>query len=110
VTAGQARKIALGFPDAEERDHRGHPSFRRGKSIFATLWPDKNMAVLKLTVADQQDLIAQYPKAFSLNAWSSQGWTNVHLKFVKIALFRILITDAWEGVVRKKKGKVVVKS
>lgn len=62
------------------------------------------MAVLKLTVAVQQDLIAQYPKAFSLNAWSSQGWTNVHLQFVEIALFRILITEAWEGVGRKTKG------
>ena len=105
MTAGQVRKIALALPETEERDHRGHPSFRRGKSIFATLWPDKNLAVLKLTIADQQDLIAQHPKAFSLNAWSSQGWTNVHLKFVEIALLRILIADAWEGVARKKKNK-----
>lgn len=105
MTAGQARKIALALPEAEERDHRGHPSFRRGKSIFVTLRPNEDLAVLKLAVADQQDLITQHPKIFSLNAWSSQGWTNVHLKFVEIALFRILITDAWEGVARKKKKR-----
>ncbi|MEX2116978.1 MAG: MmcQ/YjbR family DNA-binding protein [Bacteroidota bacterium] len=103
MTIGQARKIALVLPGAEERDHRGHPSFRVGKSIFATLWPDKKMAVLKLNVADQQDLIAQYPKGFSLNSWSSQGWTNVHLNHVTNALFRILITDAWQSVTVKKK-------
>jgi len=78
MTIGQMRKIALGLAGNEDRDHRGHPSFRIGKGIFATLWPGKNMATLKLTVADQQDLIAQYPQAFSLNSWSSQGWTNVH--------------------------------
>ena len=41
IDVANARKLALSFPEAEERDHQGHPSFRVRGKIFATLWPDE---------------------------------------------------------------------
>ena len=37
MTAAQFRKIALSFPEAVEAAHMGHPDFRVGGRIFATL-------------------------------------------------------------------------
>jgi len=43
-----------------------------------------------------------HPKAFSLNAWSHQGATDVHLKHIDVALFRRLVETAWKRVAPKK--------
>src|SRR5438132_8889105 len=37
MTAAQFREIALSFPEAVEAAHMGHPDFRVGGRIFATL-------------------------------------------------------------------------
>ena len=37
ASADDFRRIALSFPGAEERAHMGHPDFRVGGRIFATL-------------------------------------------------------------------------
>lgn len=96
------RRLALLLPGAEERDHRGHPSFRVREKIFATLWPNENRAVLKLGIEDQADLVNSKPDAFSLNAWSKQGWTNVHLAHVTPAECRQLLEEAWRIVAPQK--------
>jgi hypothetical protein len=102
MTPNQARKIALSLPEAEEHAHMGHPDFRVRNKIFATLWPTENRAVVKLSLADQAALLQMYPKAFSQNAWSHQGATNVHLREVDAALFRRLVETAWKRVAPKK--------
>jgi hypothetical protein len=96
------RKLALSFPEAEERAHHGHPDFRVREKIFATLWPGEKRAVVKLTREDQADLIKTDPKAFSLTAWTQQGWTSVHLEHVSAAQFRCLLDTAWRLVAPKK--------
>jgi hypothetical protein len=102
VTLAQARKVALSMPHAEEREHQDHPDFRVNGKIFATLWPDKSMAVAKLTLADQAALIQMDPDAFSLNAWSHQGATTVHLKHITLKQFRKVIQAAWRNVAPKR--------
>lgn len=102
MTPAQARKIALAMPEAEEHAHMGHPDFRVRNKIFATLWPDDKHAVVKLSLADQAALLQMHPKIFSLNAWSHQGATNVHLPFADTVLFRKLIEDSWRRVAPKK--------
>lgn len=102
ITAAAARKMALRLPEAEERDHWGRPSFRVRSKIFATLWPREQKAVLKLPLIAQAALVGGDPEAFSLNAWSRQGWTDVHLKHVSAAQFGALIESAWREVAPKK--------
>ena len=96
------RKLALALPEAEEQDHRGHPSFRVREKIFATLWPDEHRAALKLRIEDQSDLVSSKPQAISLNAWSKQGWTNIDLAHITQPECRELLEEAWRIVAPKK--------
>ena len=102
VTVAQARKIALSMPQAEELKHHGHPDFRVNGKIFATLWPDQSTAVVKLPLADQAALVQMDPDAFSLNAWSYQGATTVHLKHIALVQFRKVVQAAWRNVAPKR--------
>ncbi len=105
VTIRQARKIAMSMPEAEERTHHGHPDFRVGGRIFATLWPDESRAVVKLAIPDQMALVQMDPSAFSLNGWSRQGYTNVDLKHIDVSRLRTVMESAWTNVTTKRNGK-----
>ena len=89
-----ARELALALPEAEERDHRGHPSFRVKSKIFATLWPDEQRAVLKLALADQT-------VSFAAVSWAcAHGHATalhlVHAVFlVAIAASTIMASQLW---------------
>jgi hypothetical protein len=46
VTPNDFRRIALSMPDVVEASHAGHPDFRVGGKIFATLgYPDARWAM-----------------------------------------------------------------
>ncbi len=49
MTARDLRTLALDLPDAIESAHMGHPDFRVGGKIFATLGPDEAYGVVLLT-------------------------------------------------------------
>ena len=49
MTAEEFRRIALGFPETEERSHMEHPDFRVGGKIYATIGPDEDWGMAKLT-------------------------------------------------------------
>jgi hypothetical protein len=102
IDAAAARNIALSMPGAEERQHHGHPDFRVRNRIFATLWPREDRAVLKLSLVDQAALLKSSPRTFSTNAWSHQGWTNVHLQHIPETRFRELVEKAWRRIAPKK--------
>jgi hypothetical protein len=101
VTIKQARRIAMSMPKAEEREHHGHPDFRVNGRIFATLWPDKSRAVVKVTIPDQMALVQMDPAAFSLNGWSRQGYINVNLEHIDVPRLRTVIESAWNNVAVK---------
>lgn len=97
ISIATARNIILSMPEAEEREHHGHPDFRVRKKIFATLWPDGKHAVVK--IPDFSAWSHCSPKAFSTNAWSKHGWTTVNLQHVDAQTFRELVEDSWYAVV-----------
>jgi hypothetical protein len=90
------------MPEAEERQHHGHPDFRVKNKIFATLWPKEARAVVKLSPPEQEKLLNSLPDVFSTNAWSHQGWTNVHLRHVTAKDFRKVVGTAWRHVAPKR--------
>ena len=50
MTPARFRRIALGLKDAVEHAHHGHPDFRVGGRIFATLgYPDKKWGMVVLS-------------------------------------------------------------
>jgi hypothetical protein len=83
MTAAQFREIALSFPEAIEAVHMGHPDFRVGGKIFATLgYQNEGRGVLLLSPEAQRELIGQHPEMFEPvpGGWGLRGSTQVLLK------------------------------
>ena len=98
MTPAQFRKIALSFPEAVEASHMGHPDFRVGKKIFATLgYPDTSFGVVMLNPEDQQFFIKISGDVFAPvpGAWGQQGSTLVTLRNAKTAVVRDAMEAAW---------------
>ena len=105
MTVDGFRKLALSFPEAEERAHMGHPDFRVCGKIFATLgYPDTGWAMVRLTPEQQDGFVDADSKAFMpvKGGWGVKGATNVHLKSAKPALVKAALTAAWLNMAPKK--------
>jgi hypothetical protein len=89
--------------DAVESAHMGHPDFRVGNRIFATLHADNEWGMVILTPDQQQRFIADAPKAFvpEKGAWGLQGCTAVRLDAVEEDLLGEAMTLAWRNRVEK---------
>ncbi len=91
MTPNDFRKLALSFPETEERAHMNHPDFRVAGKIFATLgYPDTERAMVKVTPMEQDMLVRGEPSVFTpeAGAWGRQGCTRVSLKAAKITSIR----------------------
>lgn len=104
MTPRQFRKLALALPGAVEAAHCGHPDFRAGKRIFASLAPDETTANLKLTPDQQQECLRIAPAIFSpcAGAWGRWGFTQVALKPAKVDLVRGPLLLAWRNAASPK--------
>ena len=49
MTADEFRSQALSLPETSEGAHMGHPDFRVGGKIFATLGPKEDWGIVKVT-------------------------------------------------------------
>jgi hypothetical protein len=105
MTADEFRRIALSMPGAEEKGHMGHPDFRVGGKIFATLgYPDAGWGVVKLTPEQQRVYIAMDPGTFVpvKGAWGLQGNTSVRLRAANEAAVHEAMESAWRTASTKK--------
>jgi hypothetical protein len=108
VTKDQFRRIALALAGAEEREHMGHPDFRVGGKIFATLgYPEDGFASVMLSPEDQSILVGEYPKVFvpAAGAWGAAGSTSIHLRHAPARAVRLAVEAAWERHSRAAKPK-----
>jgi hypothetical protein len=99
ATPEDFRRVALSFPGAEERSHMGHPDFRVGGRIFATLGsPDPDWGMVQLLPEQQEDFMALAPGAFrpAAGAWGRRGSTLVKLAEVDDAMVETALRAAWE--------------
>jgi hypothetical protein len=99
VTPAAFRRLALGFPDAEESSHMGHPDFRVGGRIFATLALLKTgQAMIKLPPEAQEAFMAAQPGVFTpaSGAWGRAGCTLVRLREAKPGAVKAALTAAWD--------------
>jgi hypothetical protein len=97
VTEDDFRKIALALPGAIESAHMGHPDFRVGGKIFATLMPQEGWGMVKLTPDEQEAFVQAAPGVFSPvpGGWGRQGATRVQLKAATKSIARDGLTAAW---------------
>jgi hypothetical protein len=101
MTADEFRGIALRLPEAVEIGHMGHPDFRVGKKIFATLgYPDDDHGMIKLMPGQQALFIESHPKVFSpaKGKWGLGGSTLVALKSARPRAVREAMAMAWRLV------------
>jgi hypothetical protein len=92
------RRIALEMEGASEGEHMGHPDFRVGGKIFATLhYPDSDSAVVLLDREQQSAFVASAPRAFApvKGGWGLRGSTQVTLSAADESTVRDAIETAW---------------
>jgi hypothetical protein len=108
VTPAGFRRIALGLEGASEKGHHGHPDFRVGNRIFATLgYPDATCGVVVLTPDQQRTWVSQHPGAFVpvKGAWGEQGCTTVRLDAIDQETLGEVLTLAWQNSVNKRPAR-----
>jgi hypothetical protein len=96
----QARSLALSLPGVEEKSHFHVPDFRVRNKIFATLHPDKNYMMVKLSPVDQsvfcaacKEIIFPVP-----GGWGRKGATFFNLKKIKKSILAHALGVAWKTV------------
>ncbi|HYT33068.1 MAG TPA: MmcQ/YjbR family DNA-binding protein [Thermoanaerobaculia bacterium] len=98
MTSNEFRKMALQLPEAVESSHMGHPDFRVGGKIFATLgYPDSGVGMVKLMPDEQELFVQMEPDGFQpvKGGWGRQGATNVGLRSAKKSTVREALLAAW---------------
>ena len=105
MTVDAFRKLALGLPS--ESAHMSHPDFRVRNKIFATLGPDEEWGMVKLSPAQQAAYMRANRKVFepAKGAWGRRGATIIQLSDAKEPLEEIsnylLVLDPQQSLVRK---------
>jgi hypothetical protein len=107
MNPAQFRRIALSLPNVAEGAHGGHPDFRRGNKIFASLgYPDREWGMVKLTPDQQALLIETTPNIFVpvRGTWGLRGGTSVRLAAANPTTIKHAMTMAWQNLAPKKKA------
>lgn len=105
MTTKQFSQLALTLPEAVASEHMGHPDFRVGGKIFATLgWPDAGWGMVKLNLVQQAAYIQSHPEVFQAieNGWGRKGATSVHLKNATKSTLMPAMKDAWMNTAPNK--------
>jgi hypothetical protein len=104
VTADEFRRLALSFPEASEDAHMSHPDFRVRGKIFATLGPDEDWGMVKLTADEQGLFVRAEPDVFhpANGAWGRRGCTIVRLRDADQLTVRQALTAAWRNAAPKR--------
>jgi hypothetical protein len=104
VTADEFRTLALSLPQAVEKAHMAHPDFRVRGKIFATLGPDEDWGMVKLTPEQQRQFVRDEPKVFQPfnGAWGARGCTKVRLLPATEEPVRRALIAAWRNTAPKR--------
>jgi hypothetical protein len=98
-----ARRLALSFPEAEERETWGHPTFRVRGKMFMTMATDGTSATVKATREAQAALVGSEPETFSVPAYVGQhGWVGIALDRVDPEELAELVEEAWRMTAPKR--------
>jgi len=103
VTGDDARRLALGFPEAEERETWGHPTFRVRGKMFMAMNTEGTSVTIKAPKEAQAALVGSEPETFSVPAYVGQhGWVAVRLDRVDADELAELIDEAWRMTAPKR--------
>lgn len=99
MTVDEFRKLALSLPEAIEKEHMNHPDFRVGGRIFASIGPDEEWGMVKLTPEQQQAFLGDKSGAFrpASGTWGKHGSTLVTLDKADEAVVEQALLAAWSN-------------
>jgi hypothetical protein len=99
MDANDFRRIALSLEGAVEGSHMGHPDFRVGGRIFATLASeDEGYGNLMLTPEQQEVFVEELPAVFVpvAGGWGKMGATHIRLAVATEDLLAGALQTAWK--------------
>jgi hypothetical protein len=104
MTADEFRALALSLPQTAEGSHMDHPDFRIRGKIFATLGPDEQWGMVKLTAEQQASFIRAEPSVFepASGEWGKNGATIVLLDDAREEAVRKALIHAWHNAAPKR--------
>ena len=107
MTIDDFRRIALGMDGVVEGAHMNHPDFRINGRIFATIYPDGQHGMVKLTPDQQREFMQAHPAMFepASGAWGRQGCTTVRLDVADEETVGEAMTLAWQDMVNQPAPK-----
>jgi hypothetical protein len=97
--------MALSLPATSEAAHMGHPDFRVGGKIFATLaYTNEALGMVKLTPGQQALYVQADPEVFLpvKGGWGRQGCTHVRLESATENTLRKALVAAWRNTAPKR--------
>jgi predicted DNA-binding protein (MmcQ/YjbR family) len=96
VTPARVRELVGALASTQEGAHHGHPDFRVGKKIFATLSEREDRAALRLTHIEARALAERSPDVYHLVSDREPiGWVSVLLDKADETELADLIEEAW---------------
>ena len=101
MTPAAFRKLALALEGTSEGAHGGHPDFRAGGKVFASIGhPNVTSGVVKLTPDQQQMLVSAEPEIFTPvnGTWGFRGYTKVNLPAADTKTMKSALAMAWRNV------------
>ncbi len=104
MTADEFRALALSLPQTAESSHMDHPDFRVRGKIFATLGPDEQWGMVKLTPEQQATFLHADSSVFepASGEWGKSGATIVRLDEAREETVRQALIDAWRNTAPKR--------
>lgn len=100
MTPAAFAKLALALDGATPGTHGGHPDFRAGGKVFASMgFMGPDSATVKLTPEQQEMLVAAEPAIFTrvTGKWGHRGYTMIHLPAVDARTMRSALAMAWRN-------------
>ncbi|MCW5737765.1 MAG: MmcQ/YjbR family DNA-binding protein [Enhydrobacter sp.] len=101
MTPAAFAKLALALEGATQGTHGGHPDFRAGGKVFASIgFKGPDSATVKLTAEQQDMLLATEPAIFKpvTGTWGQRGYTMIHLPAADAQTMKSALTMAWKNV------------
>ncbi len=106
VTPARARKLAISFPDTEDRPQFDRTAFRTPRKTFATLAGDGTDINLMFDHDQQEFCCAQSPAVSPVpGGWGRMGATRCDLKTVDEPTLASALNAAYRLALPKKKTK-----
>ena len=101
MTPAAFARLALALDGAIQGSHGGHPDFRAGGKVFASMgFKGPDSATVKLTPEQQEMLVAAEPAIFTpvTGTWGHRGYTMIHLPAADATTMKSALAMAWKNV------------